>query len=62
MSMTNNALNAVQEQPISDEDISMWALMRDLRDPQVRRGLARLLNVVKAVADQPEAKENKTIN
>lgn len=57
MSMTNNALQAVQDQPITDEDISIWALMRDLRDPQFRRGIARLLNIVKAVADQPEVKE-----
>jgi len=58
MSMTNNALQAVQDQPITDEDITIWALIRDLRDPQVRRGLARLLNVVKAVADKPEVSEN----
>jgi len=58
MSMTNNALQAVQDQPITDEDISIWALMRDLRDPQVRRGLAKLLKIVKAVADQPEVQEN----
>ena len=57
MSLTNNALQAVQDQPVTDEDISIWALMRDLSDPQVRRGLAKLLNIVKAVADQPESQE-----
>ena len=57
MSLTNNALRAVQDQPVTDEDISIWALLRDLSDPQVRRGLAKLLNIVKAVADQPESQE-----
>ena len=58
MSMTNKTLQAVQEQPVTEEDISVWALMRDLSDPQVRRGLAKVLNIVKAVADQPEVGEN----
>jgi len=30
---------------------SMWALARQLRDPEVRRGMARALNTLKAVSD-----------
>ena len=58
MSLTNNALEAFQDQDISDEDVSMWALMKDLSDPKVRKGMARLINMVKVLADQPGGSEN----
>ena len=58
LSLTKNALEAFQDQDISDEDISMWALMKDRSDPEVRKGLARLINMVKVLADQPRASEN----
>jgi len=58
MSLTNNALKAFQEEPVTEKDISMFALLRDLSDPQVRRGLARLINLIKVIADQPENKNN----
>jgi len=53
MAMTNNALGALQTGALEDENPSLWALMRDLSDPKVRRGMARLLNMVKVLADQP---------
>ena len=53
MAMTNNALGALQAESIGEENPSMWALLRDLSDPKVRRGMARLLNMVKVLADQP---------
>jgi uncharacterized protein YjgD (DUF1641 family) len=58
MSLTKNALEAFQDQDISDEDVSMWALMKDLSDPKVRKGMARLINMVKVLADQPSVSEN----
>lgn len=51
--LADNALNALQTEPAGDDKISLWALMRELSDPQVRKGLARMLNVVKVMADQP---------
>jgi len=56
LSMTNNALSALQDAPVVEGDVSMWSLLRDLSDPQVRRGMARLLNMVKILADQPGGK------
>jgi uncharacterized protein YjgD (DUF1641 family) len=53
MAMTNNALGALQTDAPGEENPSMWALLRDLSDPKVRRGMARLLNMVKVLADQP---------
>lgn len=58
MNMTNNALQAMRDEPLPEDDVSMWALLRDLSDPQVRRGLSRLLNMVKVLAEQPEVYEN----
>jgi uncharacterized protein YjgD (DUF1641 family) len=51
--LADNALNALQTEPPGDDKISLWTLMRELSDPQVRKGLARMLNVVKVMADQP---------
>jgi uncharacterized protein YjgD (DUF1641 family) len=53
MAMTNNALGALQTDPPGEQNPSMWTLLRDLSDPKVRRGMARLLNMVKVLADQP---------
>lgn len=53
MSMTNNALQALQETPAPDKNVSVISLVRDLSDPKVRKGLARLLNLVRVLADQP---------
>lgn len=58
MNMTNNALNAIQDEPTPAGDVSMWALLRDLNDPKVRKGMARLMNMLKVIADQPDISEN----
>jgi len=51
--LADNALEALQTEPAGEDKISLWALMRELSDPRVRKGLARLLNVVKVMAGQP---------
>lgn len=58
MSLTNNALQAIQDEPVTEGDVSMWALLRDLNDPKVRKGMARLMNMLKVIADQPDISEN----
>jgi len=51
LSLANNAISAINPQePV--EDISTLRLIRELGDPRVRRGMARLLNMVKALDDQ----------
>ena len=52
MGLANNLAVAVQEEQV-DQNISVIALAREFSDPKVRRGLARLLNVVKVMADDP---------
>jgi len=48
MSMVNRAVTQLED-PI-DDNISMWQLMRALRDPEVRKGMARMLNMMKSFA------------
>ena len=45
LEIANRAIGAIQDEPES-ETISTWALLRELSDPQVRKGMARMLNMV----------------
>ena len=58
LTLAENTLNAIQAEPSGDENVSLWALVRELSDPQVRKGMMRMLNVIKAVADQPASPLN----
>jgi uncharacterized protein YjgD (DUF1641 family) len=48
LALANNAISAISP-PEQVEDVSTLRLIRELGDPSVRRGLARLLNMVKAM-------------
>ena len=53
LTVANKALDSLQvETPGNGRPPSTFALVRQLSDPQVRLGLARMLNLVKALADQ----------
>jgi uncharacterized protein YjgD (DUF1641 family) len=53
LTLANNALDSLQvEAPKNGKPPSTFALVRQLSDPQVRLGLARMINLVKALADQ----------
>lgn len=51
LALANNAISAIKPQA-EIEDISTIRLIKELGDPRVRRGMARLLNMVKALDDQ----------
>ncbi len=51
MQLVNNALGAIKEDP-SAKKVSTWWLIRELGDPKVRRGMARMINLLKALDDQ----------
>ena len=55
LALANNAVGAMREVPADTEPLSTWALLKELNDPKVRIGLTRLLGMVKALADQPQA-------
>ena len=59
LNLANNAIGAIEATPVEEQDISTFALLRELADPQVRRGMARMLNIVKALADEPGANNDK---
>ena len=58
LSLANQAISAIQPDTEVD-DMSTFALLRELSDPQVRKGMARMLNLMKAVGGQPT---NQTAN
>ncbi len=54
LSFANNAVDAIREEEGSDETPSAMNLLRELSDPQVRRGLAKMINMVKSFAERPQ--------
>ncbi len=53
MAMANNAVQTISQEDAVEENTSTWTLLREMSDPKVRKGLARMLNVLKVLADQP---------
>ncbi|MGB2895961.1 MAG: DUF1641 domain-containing protein [Anaerolineales bacterium] len=53
LSLANQAISAVQPSAAEEEDVSTLSLLRELSDPKVRRGISRMLNLLKVLADQP---------
>jgi uncharacterized protein YjgD (DUF1641 family) len=53
LQMANQAMSALE--PTDDVKISTLELVRELSDPKVRIGLARMLQMLKVLADQPAA-------
>lgn len=52
LTLANNAITSIRDEPESDGKApSAWALLRELRQPEVRKGLARMLNLVKSLAE-----------
>jgi uncharacterized protein YjgD (DUF1641 family) len=58
--LLKNAAGALADSAALNDDVSLIYLARQLRDPQVRRGMARMLMVVKALGEiEPEAGNSK---
>jgi uncharacterized protein YjgD (DUF1641 family) len=55
LSLANNAVEAISNGKDLDRAPSLFALMRELSNPQVRKGLARMINLLKVLADQPQS-------
>jgi uncharacterized protein YjgD (DUF1641 family) len=52
LALANRAVETMQAEPEGPE-LSTLGLLRELGDPRVRKGMARMLNVVKVMAEQP---------
>ena len=53
MAYANNAVDAIREEPSDNGNVSTIQLLRELSDPKVRQGMSRMLQMMKAFADQP---------
>ncbi|NKQ34359.1 MAG: DUF1641 domain-containing protein [Chloroflexi bacterium] len=51
MTMLQDTAVAIRDDEYADKDVSMFSILRQLNDPEVKRGLAKTLNVLKTVAD-----------
>ncbi|MBL7164272.1 MAG: DUF1641 domain-containing protein [Anaerolineales bacterium] len=54
MNLANNAIGAIQADIPETEKVSTWTLLRELSNPQVRRGMVRMINLLKALDEQAE--------
>ena len=65
MAMAQNLAGTMRKTEAQPEEVntSFWSILKQLRDPQTRRGLAVTLEMLKAVgADQPSTNGSTTIN
>lgn len=53
MAIANQSVNAIREIPDESENLSTFALIREMGNPQVKRGLSRMLNLLKAMGETP---------
>ena len=54
MNMANNAIGAIQEIPPETKTPSTLSLLRQLSNPKTRRGMARMINLLQVLDEQPE--------
>jgi uncharacterized protein YjgD (DUF1641 family) len=52
MNLANNAVSAIKSDLPESEKVSFWTLIKELSDPKVRRGLVRLLKLLKVLDEQ----------
>ena len=57
MALANNAVGAIQEDIPGSQKVSTWTLLRELGNPKVRRGMVRMINLLKARDEQSTLKE-----
>ncbi len=53
MALANRAADSLHETDTVEGNVSVWSLMRDMNDPKVRQGLARLMRVLRTFSEQP---------
>ncbi len=53
MAIANQSVDAIRETPAEDEKISTFKLVKEMGSPQVKRGMSRMLNLLKAMGETP---------
>lgn len=61
MALANNMIDSVREEPDTETRVSLWRLVKELNDPQVRRGMVRLLHMVRSLSE-PAEPAGKSVN
>ena len=54
MALANQGVDAIREVPAEDENISAFKLVKEMGSPQVRRGMSRMLNLLKVMGATPD--------
>jgi len=54
MALANQSVDALRSAPMEDDQVSTWKLLKEMGTPQVRRGMARMLNLLKAMGENPQ--------
>jgi len=49
LDLANNAIDVMQEDIPDTDSVSLWALLNEMRNPQVRRGMVRMINFLKTL-------------
>jgi uncharacterized protein YjgD (DUF1641 family) len=62
LAVANNAVDVMRSEEPDDRAPSTFSLLREFSDPQVRKGLSRMLTLVKSIADQPISGSNNDPN
>ncbi|RME07623.1 MAG: DUF1641 domain-containing protein, partial [Anaerolineae bacterium] len=58
MALANQSVDALREAAEEAESVSTWKLLKELGNPQVRRGMVRLLSLLKAMGENPTIQPN----
>ena len=53
MAIANQGVDAIREVPDADEKISAFKLIKEMGNPQVKRGMSRMLNLLKVMGETP---------
>jgi uncharacterized protein YjgD (DUF1641 family) len=60
LAIANNAVGAISEEPAEiPQKVSTWMLLKEMSNPEVRRGLLRMLEVVKVLGEQPVSSQDQ---
>ena len=53
MAIANQSVDAIRETPGEGDNISAFKLVKEMGNPQVKRGMSRMLNLLKAMGETP---------
>ncbi len=53
MALANQVVDAISEVPAEDDKIPTIKLLKEMGSPEVRRGLSRMLNLLKVMGATP---------